>query len=604
MRDFFKTTLATIVGLTLFSGISLLGLTLLILGLAASGQSSLPQVKDKSILTFDLAKEITDSKSDRSTREILNDAVTGEFDDSLTLRSVTQALDRAAQDPKITALYLSSSSSASRNISGYAPLKEVHDALLRFKTSGKKIYAYNVEWHKKEYYLASTANSIAINPMGGMEFNGLSAQTMFYSAALEKFGIGIQAVWRGKYKSFVEPYLRRSSSEPSKEQTRKLLGDLWGEFLSTTGKNRNLPVAQLQALADTKGVLTPKDAQTAKLVDRVAYPDEIQEELKKISREDEKSKSFQSITLADYIEATASRIDDKKGDQIAVLYAEGSIVDGNGGPGMIGGDRFARQIRTLRKDDKVKAIVLRINSPGGSAIASDLIQREVILARKAKPVIVSMGAVAASGGYWIATYGDRIYAQPNTITGSIGVFGLLPNIQKIANDNGITWDVVKTGKFADAETMSRPKTKEEIAIIQKLIGGIYDQFLTKVSESRKLDRAKVSEIAQGRVWSGAEAQKIGLVDELGGLEDAIQDAAKRAKLGTNWHIEEYPESTPLEERLLKGLFGTHLQAKSSHPANDPFSQEFIKLKTDFNNLKTLNDPQGLYLRMTDNLTID
>ena len=601
MRDFFKTTLATLLGLTLFSGISLLGLVLLIAGLAVSGQSSAPQVKDKTVLTLDLAKEITDAKSDRDTRELVNDAISGNFDDRLTLYSVTGAIDRAAQDPKITALYLSNTSSASRNNSGYASLKEVHDALIRFKTSGKKIYAYNVQWHKKEYYLASTANSIAINPMGGMEFNGLSAQTMFYSAALEKFGIGVQAIWRGKYKSAVEPYLRQRSSEPSKEQTRKLLGDLWGEFLSSTGTDRNLPVPQLQALADNKGVLTPQDAKAAKLVDRIAYPDEIQEELKKISGEDKKTKSFQGISLSDYIEANAERLNDKKGDQIAVLYAEGTIVDGNGAPGSIGGDRFANQIRRLRKDDKVKAIVLRINSPGGSAIASDVIQREVILARQAKPVIVSMGAVAASGGYWIATYGDRIYAQPNTITGSIGVFGLLPNIQKLANENGITWDVVKTGKFADAETLSRPKTQEEIAIIQKLIGGIYDQFLTKVSESRKLDRAKVSEIAQGRVWSGAEALKIGLVDEMGGLNDAIQGAAKRAKLGTDWHIEEYPESTPFEERVIKGLFGSQIQATQP---SDPFNQEFKKLKTDFSNLQTLNDPQGIYLRMTNNFTID
>lgn len=604
MRDFFKTTLATIVGLTLFSGISLLGLVLLIAGLAVSGQSSAIQVKDNSVLTFDLAKQITDSKSDRNAREFINDAVSGELDDGLTLRSVTNALDYAARDPKITALYLSNSSSASRNASGYAQLKEIHDALLRFKASGKKIYAYNVEWREKEYYLASVADSIAINPIGGMEFNGLSAQTMFYSTALEKFGIGVQAIWRGKYKSAIEPYLRQRSSEPSKEQTRKLLGDLWGEFLTTTGKDRNIPVPALQALVESKGVLTPEEAKTAKLVDRVAYPDQIQDELKKISGEDAKTKSFRGISLSNYIEARDTTLNDKRGDEVAVLYAEGSIVDGGGGPGSIGGDRFSRQIRKLRTDDKVKAIVLRINSPGGSAVASDLIQREVILARKAKPVVVSMGAVAASGGYWIATYSDRIYAQPNTITGSIGVFGLLPNIQKIANDNGITWDVVKTGKFADAETINRPKTKEEIAIVQKLIGDIYDQFLTKVSESRKLDRAKVSEIAQGRVWSGAEALKIGLVDELGGLDDAIQDAAKRAKLGTNWHVEEYPESTPLEERLIKGLFGAQIKANQASLPSDPFNQEFKKLKADFNNLRTLNDPQGIYLRMTDNFTID
>jgi protease IV len=593
MRDFFKTTLATLLGLTLFTGISLGGL-LAILVIAGS-QDRTTEVQNQSILTVDLAKGITDSHPNQTPREVVNDLLSGELSDTLTLRSVTTAIDQAAQDPRILAIYLRSGGTVANNPSGYATLKEVRDALLRFKGSGKKIYAYDTQWREKEYYLGSVADSIAINPMGAVEFNGLSSQTMFYSQALEKFGIGVQAVWRGKYKSAIEPFVRKSSSPASKEQSQKLLGDIWSEFLETTSKARKVPVKTLQSLADNKGLLTPKDAKQAKIVDRIAYPDEIQEELKKLTGEDKESKSFKSISLQRYMNAVSDKVNTGKGGKVAVLYAEGTIVDGRSGPGTIGGDTMAKELRKLRQDPEVKAIVLRINSPGGSAVASDIIQREVILAKKAKPLVVSMGTVAASGGYWIATYSDRIYAEPNTITGSIGVFGLLPNIQKIANENGITWDVVKTGKFADTETLSRPKTKEEIALVQQVVGQIYDQFLDKVSESRKLDRSKVSEIAQGRVWSGAEAKKIGLVDEMGGLEVAIQDAAKRAKLGDNWHIEEYPEGASFEERLLQNFFSSHLQTREA--PTDAFSQEFKKLRTDFDQLKTLNDPRGLYLRM-------
>jgi protease IV len=593
MRDFFKTTLATLLGLTLFTGVSIFGLLTLLVVIGS--QDSKPEVQNQSVLTVDLARNITDSEPQQTPREVVNDLISGDFSESLTLRKVTTAIDQAAQDPRILAIYLRSNSTAANNPSGYAILKEVRDALVRFKGSGKKIYAYDTQWREKEYYLGSVADSIAINPMGAMEFNGLSSQTMFYTQALEKFGIGVQAIWRGKYKSAIEPYVRKSSSPASKEQTQKLLGDIWSDILTTTGKARQIPVETLQKLADTKGVLTPKDAQSAKLVDRIAYPDEIQEELKKLTGEDKKTKSFRNISLQSYAEAVSDKVNHEKGGKVAVVYAEGSIVDGLGGPDMIGGDSLAKEIRKLRQDPEVKAIVLRINSPGGSAIASDIIQREVILAKKAKPLVVSMGTVAASGGYWIATYSDRIFAEPNTITGSIGVFGILPNIQKIANENGITWDVVKTGKFADAETLSRPKTKEEIAIVQQVIGQIYDQFLDKVSESRKLDRSKVGEIAQGRVWSGTEAQKIGLVDEMGGLDAAIQDAAKRAKLGDNWHVEEYPKPGTFEERLFQNLLGAHL--KSNPPQNDAFSQEFKKLRADFGQLKTLNDPRGVYLRM-------
>lgn len=601
MRDFIKTTLATVLGLLIFSGVSVAGLLFLIIS-ATSSRDLTPKVKDKTVLVMDLAQPITDSQPERNPRAVVNDAFSGEMSNTVTLRMATQAIDRAAKDDHIVALYLTSQNSATRNPSSYATLKEVREALQRFKATGKKIYAYDVDWSEKEYYLGSVADTIAINPMGEMELNGLSAQTMFFSAALQKFGIGVQAVREGKYKSAVEPFLRRNSSPASKEQTAQLLNDIWGDFLNTTGKARNLDPAAIQQISDTRGSLTAKQAQTDKLVDRVAYPDEVAEDLKKLTGEDKENKSFRGIGLHDYADATLDLADQPSGDRVAVVYVEGEIVDGNGATGQIGGDRFARLLRRLRKDDKVKAVVLRVNSPGGSATASDIIQREVILTRKVKPVIVSMGGVAASGGYWISTYGDRIFAEPTTITGSIGVFGLLTNVQKLANENGITWDTVKTGKFADENSITRPKTKEELAILRELIGQTYDQFLDKVSESRKLDKKKVAEIAQGRVWSGLEAKKIGLVDELGGLDAAIQEAAKRAKLGNDWEVEEYPRATSFEERIFRSLFGAHLQMKTE--AQDPFTQEFQRFQSDLTSLKAMNDPRGVYLRMPMNFWIE
>ncbi|MEB3293835.1 MAG: signal peptide peptidase SppA [Synechococcales bacterium] len=601
MRDFLKTTLATLLGLTLFTGLGLLGLIALIVAIASSPEAT-PQVRNKSMLVLNMGQPIADSIPEQSAGEVVNEALAGQGGQPLTLRSVIHAIDRAANDKKIVGLYLYSADAVPGVPTGYATLKEVREALERFKKSGKKIYAYDVEWREKEFYLASVADSIAVNPMGGLEINGLSAQTTFFSGALQKFGVGVQAIWRGKYKSAVEPFLRQQSSNASREQTTKLLGDIWGEILTTTGKARQRSPQDLQKLVDSKGILTPKEAKAEKLVDRIAYVDEVIEDLKKLTGEDEQSKSFRGIAMADYAVVAAAQDDRQSENKIAVVYAEGGIVDGEGEAGLVGGDRLARQLRKLRQDDGVKAVVLRVNSPGGSAVASEVIQREVILTRKSKPVVISMGSLAASGGYWISTYGDRIFAEPTTITGSIGVFGLLPNVQKLANDNGVTWDTVKTGKFADGETITRPKTQEEIKIVQRFVGDIYDQFLDKVAESRKLDRKKVAEIAQGRVWSGAEAKKIGLVDELGGLEDAIVDASKRAKLGDDWMVEEYPKPTTFEERLVRGLFGAHVKAKAQ--SSDPFTREFHHLKTEFDQLRHLNDPQGIYLRMPETLRID
>jgi protease IV len=600
MRDFLKQTLATLLALLIFAGISFGGLLVLIIAVSSSlSRDTGPEVKDKSVLVFDLSQSISDAPANSSTREVLNDALAGTTVNSITLKTVLDSIDAAAKDKRILGIYLLGASGG--NSSGFATLREVRKALERFKAAGKKIYAYDMSWQEREYYLGSVADAIAINPIGQLEINGLSSEGVFFAGALQKYGVGVQVTRVGKYKSAVEPFLQNKRSPADREQTQQLLEDLWLEFVNATSRSRKLNPQQVQEISDNNLFLTAEDARKRKLVDRVAYPDEIVADLKKLTGEDSETKSFRQINLRSY--ARVAEQQQREGrNQIAILYAEGEIVDGLGSGGSIGGDRFARQLRDLRQNDDVKAVVLRVNSPGGSATASEVIQREVILTKAKKPVIISMGNLAASGGYWISTYGDRIFAEPNTITGSIGVFGRLLNVQKIANQNGITWDVVKTGRFADSQTVSRPKTSEELEQIQKSVNQIYDQFLNKVSESRKLDKKRVAEIAQGRVWSGNQAKALGLVDEIGGLEEAIQEAAKRAKLKDDWRIEEYPKSRPWEEQIFGRLLGAVWSGQSTTP--DPITQEATKLQKDLANFQTMNDPRGIYLRLPFDLRID
>jgi protease IV len=602
MRDFLKYTFASLAGLILFFSLGLGGLVLLLI--AAASRDPGPQVKDKSVLVFDLALNITDTKPTSTTGQALGEALSGEGVDSITLQTVLSTLQEAAKDDRIVGLYLQGNNDSSSNSSGFATLREVRKALEQFRAAGKPIVAYDLEWSEREYYLGSVANTVVLNPIGGMEFNGLRTETLFFARALEKYGVGIQVTRVGKYKAAVEPLLLNQGSPENREQTAQLLNDLWNEILVTVGKDRKLSKQQLQNIADNQAILMPADAMKRQLIDKVSYYDEVVSDLKKLTEEEADQSSFRQISLKTYASATTASLSQKQtsSNQIAVVYAEGDIVDGQGTSGQVGGDRIARQLRRLRFDDSVKAVVLRVNSPGGSVSGSDVIQREVTLMRGVKPIVVSMGSYAASGGYWISTYADRIFAEPNTVTGSIGVFGLLPNVQKLANNNGVTWDVVKTARYADSQTLARPKTREELAINQRIVNQIYDTFLTKVAESRKLPKPKVAEIAQGRVWSGVRAKQLGLVDELGGLKEAVQTAAKLAKLGEDWRLEEYPRVRTLEERLLESLTGSDEPSPRGH--TDPFVAEFKKFQAELSILRNLNDPLNIYVRLPYNLQID
>ena len=615
MRNFIKQTftsvLGTLLGLLIFFGLGTTGLLLFLIG--AASRDTGPQVKNKSVLVYDLSLKITDAKPRSGASTIVQEALSNEDQNTVTLRTVLDTLEKARRDKRIVGIYLDGSKSAAgTDDTGFATLKEVRTALEKFRATGKPIFAYNMNWGEREYYLSSVANNIVLNPLGALEINGLSAEPLFLAGALDKYGVGVQVVRVGKFKSAVEPFLLTKLSPENRQQTQRLLSDVWGEWRTAVGKSRKLSPQQLQVIADNKAELLADEARQSGLVDKVAYFDEVLSQLKKLTGNDKEDKTFRQISLNDYSEVSGKSLGVERNseNQIAVVYAEGEIVDGQGSTWQVGGDRFAQAFRKLRQDDDVKAVVLRVNSPGGSATASEVIQREVRLTRQVKPVVVSMGDLAASGGYWIVTDANRIFAEPNTITGSIGVFGLLLNVQELANNNGITWDVVKTGRYADNETVSRPRSEQELALSQRSVNRIYNLFLSKVAQGRNLPEQKVAQIAQGRVWSGVAAKEIGLVDEIGGLDAAIQYAAKQAKLGNDWELQEYPEVSTFTERLLgqlandvKSVVGDRYTS-AQLPPDDPVTAEFYKLRDELAILQAMNDPLNIYARLPFNLQIN
>ena len=584
MKDFFKSFFATVLALMVVGGFALVGFFGL---MAVLGSSSRPTVPDRAVLVFNLGTSLTDGERDPEPGELLNEALNGGAGATQALPEIIEALDRAASDSHITALFLTGRLQAA----GPAQLRELREAIQRFKTR-KPVLAYNLGWSKRDYYLAAGATTVYINPFGEMEVNGLASEPMFFGDAFKKYGVEVQVTRVGKYKSAVEPFILDRMSEPNREQVQKLLDDLWGEWKDTVARDRKKTPADLQAIADEQGLVEAEDAKRLGLVDRIAPYDEVLDALKKLTGKQAKDKDFPQIALATYAGIPGEAKSGKA--RVAVVVAEGEIVDGEGKSSQVGGERLSRELRRLRLDDRIKAVVLRVNSPGGSASASELIQREVILTRKVKPLVISMGHLAASGGYWISTYGDRIFAEPTTITGSIGVFGLLPNVKKLANDHGITWDSVQTAKLANPMTLTRPKNDLELNRIQGLVDHIYEQFIAKVADSRKMKKEAVHEIAQGRVWSGQEALKLGLVDELGGLGDALRFAAKMAKAENDFYVVG-PEHEP---ELFKELLRSLGQGKPRKQAQSgPVESLAEAFRAELEHLSALNDPQGVYARM-------
>jgi len=587
MKEFLKTFFAVVLALCAFTALALV----LVFGFVAAVGSSAakPEVPAKAVLVFNLGTNIPDHVRDDDPRAALQRAFGGGGRE-MGLDEVLRALRHAAKDDRIAAVYLTGNLRPQGYGSGFAALQEIRRAL-QDVAAKKPVIAYDMSFAKRDYYLASVGK-VYLNPAGELEVNGLASEPMFYGDAFAKYGVQVQVTRVGKFKSAVEPFILDKMSPENRQQVQALLDDVWGEWKNDVAKSRNTTADALQTLADTRGILDAEDAQVAGLIDGVQPFDGMLADLKKLGGGGDRNSAFSQIDLSDYAElvptATAKA-------RVAVVYAEGEIVDGDGQPGQIGGDSLARELRRLRQDSSVKAVVLRVNSPGGSAAASDLIQREVILTRQAKPLVVSMGTVAASGGYWISTYGDRIFAEPGTITGSIGVFGMLPNVQKLANDHGITFDEVTTAKMANPMTIARPKTPEELARIQALVDRIYDQFLTKVSESRGIPKDGVNEIAQGRVWSGERALQLHLVDEIGGLQDAIRYAATKANLGSDYEVTSGGGPKTTMQKLLESL-NDEARPRPIIKAG-PFQQMMDQARSSYDQLSSLNDPNGVYARM-------
>jgi protease-4 len=610
MKQFFITFFANLAALLLFfGGPALLFLILIIVSIAAGPKSKpLISIERGSVLVMDMSMNVTDSPEHATSTDPLTAAVNGDTSVSLPLRHLDNAIKKAAKDDRIVGLFLIGSFEPADFGTGYACLKELREAIIDFKKSGKPVYAYLEAPTTRDYYVASAASTIYMNPYGEMEMPGLAVTKTYYKGGLDKFGIDVQVTRVGKYKSAVEPFLLTKMSDADREETQNLITDLWGDFVGAVTKSRPIAAADFQQLVDTDGYILPEHSLAAHLVDKLAYFGDVLNDLGKLAPSSDYDRiplPFKQVAISDYINVsrTPRLLGDRGGDKVvAVLYLEGEIVDGWGDLTNIGGDRFAAEIRQLRKDDDVKAVVLRVNSPGGSAYASEVIQKEIINLKAKKPVIVSMGNYAASGGYWISTYSDEIFAEPNTLTGSIGVFGMFFDVQKGANDwAGITFDTAKTGQFADFETISRPKTPQELALAQARVDDLYGKFLDKVAASRNIPRDGpngIDTIAQGRVWPGIEALNLKLVDKLGGLQDAITEAAHRVNLGKtvgDYHVKEYPEQVTFAESLA-AIFSRQ-QPPLSHAKVDPLTEQFLKIRNDLKVLQSFNDPLGAYALM-------
>ena len=535
MRSFFKIFFASFLAMVVFLLIGIFIIAAIVGGIVNKDR---PRVAKKSVLVINLAQMYSEQEKDDVVGAIAGkDATPGLYD-------VVRLIENAKNDDKIAGIYLE----ADANANGFANSNELRNAIRDFRTSKKFVMAYGDVMTQGSYFIASAADKIYVNPSGAFEWKGYAVTYFFVKNLLDKLQIEPQIFYAGKFKSATEIFRTTEMTPENELQTREWLGDLYNYFLTRTAEARGVDTAQLRNLANTGAIQTPQDALTNKLIDGIKYDDEVKAEIKQrlgIGK-DEK---IELIDINKYNAAVTLKRSGK--DRVAIIYAQGNIVDGMGSNDQIGGENYRRIIRKARLDNSVKAIVLRVNSGGGSALASEIIWRELQQAKKdGKPVVVSFGDVAASGGYYIACGADSIFASANTITGSIGVFGVIPNMQGFfSNKLGVTFDGVGTGPYADGPAVYRPLTENEKQIVQKGIDRIYLQFKQRVAEGRKKDINYVDSFAQGRVWSGEDALRIGLIDRIGSLQDAIRCAAKMARLSDHG-VKEYPESKNWLDELL------------------------------------------------------
>lgn len=587
MKQFFKFVFATLVGLFLFVFIGFL----LLAGIAASaGKETKAIVAANSVLKLDLNYAIPEKTNDNpfAGMSVFN-LKPGKK--AVGLTEIQESIAKAKTDDNIKGIYLQ----LGMNDNGLATLEVIRQSLADFRKSGKFVYAYGEVLNQKGYYLGTAADQIFINPNGGMELKGFGREIMYYKGMLDKLGIEVQDFHCGAYKSAIEPFVRTDMSEPNRIQLTSIYGDIYRQFITSIGKDRKIDTAELNTIVNNLlAENTQKDVEL-KLIDGALYYDEVLDKMKAKVGIDKK-KDLEFVELGKY--ATTVEKNLESGNKIAVVYAQGDIVDGEGEDGEIGGEKFSKLIRKLRTDEKVKAIVLRVNSPGGSALASDVMWRELVLAKKEKPLVVSFGDVAASGGYYIACVGDRIFAQPNTITGSIGVFGLLPNAKKLFNEKlGITFDEVEVTKHGVLGGLTKPLDTEEAAFAQRNVERTYREFKERVANGRSqvkkevngvpFDTAYVETIGGGHVYTGLQGIANGLVDEIGGLDAAIAYAAKKANL-KDYRTKAYPEEKSFAEKLTESFSDAKMQL-----VKEQLGEQYEVYKT----IEYLKKTKGIQMRM-------
>jgi protease IV len=584
MGQFFKyifaSLLGTLIGLTIFS---LLGLMILVGVIVAAGGSEDKSVAENSVLMINLDHEIEERSSDDFFSSL--NPFSGEARGTIGLLNLRQSIKHAKTDDKIKGILLD----LHNTHHGFASLEELRNALIDFKTSGKFIVAYSETYSEGSYYLASIADKIFLPSSGLLEFNGLKVELLYFKGTLDKLLIKPEVFKVGEFKSAVEPFLLDKMSDANRRQVKSFLNAIYGNYLANVAKARSLDEKALKDISENMLVKNANEALKYKLITDVGYFDQVGAYIRTKLNKGAKDK-INFVSFPKYESSIEDNKEHNDDADVAVIFASGDIQQGKGNDHVIGSENTAREIRKARMNDKVKAIVIRINSPGGSAIASDIIWREIYLAGKEKPVIASMSDVAASGGYYIAMACDTIVAHPNTITGSIGVFGLLFNGKDFLKEKmGITSDVEKTGKYSDIMTFTRELSDEEKAIIQMEVENIYLDFTAKAAEGRNMNIDSLRKIAEGRVWSGTEAKQIGLIDEFGGLDDAISIAAKKAKLGDKYSIAYFPEQKNL---ILKQLLSS-FNEKTRMDLSTELSKYYPYVKT----LNDLEKMEGIQARL-------
>lgn len=552
---------------------------LCLIALVSMVNTSTEAPKD-SVLELTLNGTIVERSSETS-----NIAFLDNYQKTVGLDDVLKALKKAAGDSHVkgVSLYLSSVQASPASITA------IRNAIIEFEKSGKFVYAYSETFSQGAYYIASAANKVFLNPKGGLDLRGMSSQIMFYKGLIDKLDLEVEIVKCGKFKSAVEPYIMDKMSDANREQMEVLLSSIWGTFCQEIAQSRKISVEEINHCADSMKLVTAKDVLAAKFVDQLLYRTDYCQLLRQKVGIGKDAK-LSLLSLSDYISNLTDDISFSK-DKIAVLYACGEIVDGKGNGDVIASETFCKEIRRAYKDDKVKAIVLRVNSPGGSALASEVIWNEIQQAKAVgKKIVVSMGDYAASGGYYISSGADAIVAEPTTLTGSIGVFGLIPNVGNfLKNKLGVTIDGVSTNAHSDALNGFRPMNETERTYMQSSVNETYDTFLTRVATGRKMGKAQVDSIGQGRVWSGKDAVKIGLVDKIGNLDAAIKLAADLAKV-KDYAVVNYPKKKSFWEEITE-------QDKGSEQIEAELRAQLGELYPAYNALRQIRRIEGIQARM-------